>query len=60
MECAAALDILVAKKILTEVDIEAGKASLVEIISMLVGLIRSNSESRMHEDEISYKVGGRD
>lgn len=56
LECAAALDVLVARKILTEKDIEPGKAQLIEIVNMLVGLIRSNSETRMHEDEIPYKV----
>src|ERR1041384_1237586 len=56
LECAAALDVLVAKKVLTEKEIESGKASLIDIVNMLVGLIRSNSESRLHEDEIPYKV----
>ena len=56
LECAAALDVLVAKKVLTEKEIETGKASLIEIVNMLVGLIRSNSESRLHEDEVPYKV----
>ncbi len=56
LECAAALDVLVARKILTEKEIEAGKTQLIEIVNMLVGLIRSNSETRLHEDEISYKA----
>ncbi len=56
LECAAALDVLVARKILTETDSEPGKLALIEIVSMLVGLIRSNSESRMHEDVIPYRV----
>jgi four helix bundle protein len=56
LECAATLDVLVARKILTETDSEPGKLALVEIVSMLVGLIRSNSESRMHEDAIPYRV----
>ena len=47
---------LVAKKVLTDKDIETGKAHLIEIVNMLVGLIRSNSDSRLHEDEIPYKV----
>ena len=57
LECAAILDVLVARKVLTEKEIETGKASLIEIVNMLVGLIRSNSESRLHEDEVLYKVG---
>ena len=56
LECAAALDVLVAKKVLTEKEIEAGKAQLIDIVNMLVGLIRSNSETQLHEDEIPYKV----
>ncbi len=56
LECAAALDVLVAKKVFTDKEIETGKAHLIEIVNMLVGLIRSNSEPRLHEDEICYKV----
>src|SRR6267378_298135 len=54
LECAAALDVLVAKKVLTEADIDSGKADLAEMTSMLVGLIRSNSEARLHEDAVPY------
>ncbi len=56
LECAAVLDVLVARKILTEKEVETGKAILLEIVNMLVGLIRRNSESRLHEEEISCKV----
>jgi four helix bundle protein len=56
LECAAALDVLVAKKVLTQVDIDAGKADLAEMVSMLVGLIRSNSETRLHEEQVLYHV----
>src|SRR6185436_2174244 len=56
LECAAALDVLAAKNVLTEADIDPGKADLAEMTSMLVGLIRSNSEARLHEDEVSYRV----
>ena len=56
LECAAALDVLVAKKILTEKEIAAGKEILIEIVNMLVGLIRSNSETRLHEDEVPYRI----
>lgn len=57
LECAAALDVLVAKKVLTEADIDTGKKHLLEIVSMLVGLIKANSEVRLHEDEVPYRVG---
>lgn len=56
LECAAASDVLVAKRVLGESEAEPGKAVLEEIVSMLVGLIRSNSESRLHEDVIPYRV----
>lgn len=56
LECAAALDVLVARKVLAEKEIDPGKAQLIEIVNMLVGLIRSNSETRMHEEAIPYTV----
>ena len=56
LECAAAMDVLVAKGVLVESDIDPGKIDLAEMTSMLVGLIRSNSETRLHEDESPYRV----
>ncbi|HAB18825.1 MAG TPA: four helix bundle protein [Verrucomicrobiota bacterium] len=56
LECAAALDVLVTKKILAEAEIDGGKATLAEVVSMLVGLIRSNSDSRMHDDVVQYRA----
>jgi hypothetical protein len=46
LECAACLDVLVAKKTTEESVAEEGKAMLIEVASMLVGLIRTNSETR--------------
>jgi four helix bundle protein len=54
LECAACLDVLVAKKKL--VDAAPGKAILVRIVSMLVGLIRSTSPDRVHEDPVAYQT----
>src|SRR6266478_7489350 len=48
LECAAALDVAVAKGVVTEADVDPGKSDLAEIVSMLVGLIRSNSEDRLY------------
>src|SRR5690349_21494741 len=56
LECAGALDVLVAKKILTETEIDSGKADLAEMTAMLVGLIRSNSGTRLHEDGVFCNV----
>jgi hypothetical protein len=52
-ECAACLDLLVAKKRLAEA--EPGKEILVRIVSMLVGLIRSTSPDRVHEQGVVYE-----
>jgi len=52
LECAACLDVLTAKR--KRVDAGAGKAILVRIVSMLVGLIRSTSPDRVHEDRDPY------
>ena len=46
LECAACLDVLVAKKVTEKCVADDGKRFLLEIVSMLVGLIRSSSPSR--------------
>jgi len=53
LECAACLDVLVAKKLLKEESIRAGKEQLLEIVSMLVGLTNSLS-ARIQEDVTGY------
>ena len=55
LECAACLDVLVAKKRIDSAG--DGKVFLVRIVSMLVGLIRSTSDSRVYEDPASYGAG---
>ncbi|HWX20808.1 MAG TPA: four helix bundle protein [Candidatus Binatia bacterium] len=55
-ECAAALDILFAKNQIGEREANAGKVSLQEVVSMLVGLIRSNSPDRIHEESAPYSL----
>ena len=54
LECAACLDVLQAKKQLPHV--AQGKEILIQIVSMLVGLIRSTSSDRIHEDRETYGV----
>jgi four helix bundle protein len=54
LECAACLDVLVAKKRLAQAD--QGKAILIRVVSMLIGLIRSTSSDRVHEDREAYGV----
>ncbi|PWU21079.1 MAG: four helix bundle protein [Verrucomicrobia bacterium] len=58
LECAAALDVLVAKRLATAEDVDPGKATLAEMVSMEVGLIKSNSEDRLYEDPVPYRVSG--
>jgi len=49
LECAASLDVLVVQGIKTEAEITAGKKNLNSIVSMLVGLIKTNS-NRVHDN----------
>ena len=60
MECAAGLDVLVAKRILEKSEVQPGKDRLVEIVSMFVGLIKSVSQDRFYEERAEYMVGGQD
>jgi four helix bundle protein len=54
LECAAGLDVLVAKKLLLKEEVFPGKEMLKDIVSILVGLIKSNSE-RVYEDVTKYE-----
>jgi four helix bundle protein len=51
LECAAALDVLVAKRRFTNDEVGPGKQRLRKVVSMLVGLIKANSAYRLHEGE---------
>jgi len=57
VECAACLDVLVARGFLTRDESGLGKIQLLEIVAMTVGLIRSNDQGRMREDAIPYSEG---
>ncbi len=46
LECAACLDVLVARRQIVVSVAEEGKGVLIDVVSMLVGLIRANSETR--------------
>jgi four helix bundle protein len=52
LECAAALDIISTQGRLPPGEIAAGKDRLRNIVSMLVGLIKANSDYRLHEDQV--------
>src|SRR5437588_7119903 len=56
-ECAACLDVLVAREMLVDTEVVTGKETLRSIVSMIVGLIRSNSSDRLHEDHVEYRAG---
>jgi four helix bundle protein len=56
LECAACLDVMVARKVLAEGEIQAGKQLLVGIVSMLVGLIRATDPSRFAEEPVEYRI----
>jgi four helix bundle protein len=57
LESAACLDVMVAKRFVGTDEIQRGKAMLVRIVSMLFGLIRANSDTRVFEEPTRYCVG---
>ena len=59
LESAACLDVLLKRKIISDKVVEDGKKLLVEIVSMLIGLIKSSSD-RVYEDVIEYRLSEND
>lgn len=55
LESAACLDILYVKKIINEEERYKGKEILNDIVAMLIGLIKSNSD-RVYEDGVEYDI----
>jgi len=53
VECAAALDVLVAQKRLASEDVRDGKMLLKKIVSLIMGL-RSEAQSRIAEEVLPY------
>jgi hypothetical protein len=51
LECAAGLDVLAAKGFCEVEVVNIGKEKLRRIVSMLVGLIKANSDYRLHEGD---------
>jgi four helix bundle protein len=60
LECAACLDVLVAKGKCTVEQIQGGKAILHETVCLVVGLIRSLSPDRLGEEPSPYGVTGKE
>jgi four helix bundle protein len=54
VECAASLDVLVAKRVLQANEITEGKELLRPIVAMLVGLIKSVAPDRVFEKSANY------
>ena len=55
LECAACLDVLVAKRKCTAEQIQNGKEILHETVSLLIGLIKSISPDRLGEEPVEYR-----
>ncbi|MFZ5946584.1 MAG: four helix bundle protein [Stygiobacter sp.] len=53
LECAASLDIMFRKDIIKYEELIFGKNILKEIVSMLIGLIKANSD-RVYDENINY------
>ncbi|MCF8261775.1 MAG: four helix bundle protein [Melioribacteraceae bacterium] len=58
-ECASCLDVMLIRTMLDESAVLQGKMILHEIVSMLVGLIKSVS-TRVHDGDLEYSVGSLD
>ncbi len=56
LECASGLDIQFIKKKISEEELYKGKSLIKEVVSMLVGLIKSNSTNRVYEPTVEYRV----
>lgn len=60
-ECAGCLDALVAKGIVCADRIADGKATLLQIVCMLSGLVnRFDDSARLREEAVEYRISGRD
>ena len=56
LECAASLDVLVAKGICSQDQVAEGKALLHDEVSLLVGLIRRIAPDRLGEEGVPYRT----
>lgn len=58
LECAACLDVLLARKLVIEEQVLSGKERLARIVQMLVGLLRRFSERAdvLREEEPAYPI----
>ena len=56
LESAACLDVLVAKRACTADQVQKGKILLLEIVSLLIGLIKRLSPDRLGEEPLPYRT----
>ncbi len=56
VECAACLDVLVARKVVTDDRIHEGKQLLEEIVRMLLGLLKRYDSQLVEEDMAPYNL----
>jgi four helix bundle protein len=56
VECACCLDLLFIEKAILEGELHAGKESLRQVVSMLIGLIQHHQPDRLREDSPEYRV----
>jgi len=54
LECSACLDVMVAKRFTKPADVSTGKAIVVQMVNMLFGMIRANSNVRLFETSPVY------
>jgi four helix bundle protein len=55
LECAACLDVFVAKNLLAADDVYPGKSLLAEVVSMLIAM-RKTAANRVHEEHAAYRT----
>jgi four helix bundle protein len=56
LECAACLDVLVAKERCVAEEVQPGKALLREVVSLVIGRVRSLAPERLGEEAVEYRV----
>lgn len=55
VECAACLDVLVARQLISPETADAGKAQLIEVVSMIAGLLaRFSGTGKVEEEALAY------
>ena len=58
LECAACLDVLVAKRRTAAEEVQHGKGLLREVVCLLIGLVRSIAPERLGEETAEYRTAG--